>query len=783
MSTHSAHVDEIKPVEIKDPVCGMTVTSATAHTSATHVNNQYHFCSESCKVKFLSDPEMYLESDKMRIPEVAKDAKDEKGMYTCPMHPEFKQNGPGDCPICGMALEAMHLETGVEEDTSELQDMSKRFWVSLAFSLPVFVLAMSEVIPGDPIGTLDIAGASPWVQMFLSLPVVVWGGFPFFKRAWNTFFTLRANMFTLIAIGTGVAYLYSLIVLIFPWILPASFHHESGMMPVYFEAAAVITTLVLLGQVLELRARSQTSNAIKALLGLVPKTARVIAKDGSETDVSLENVHIGDTIRVRPGEKIPVDGILIEGSSSIDESMLTGEPIPVLKKSGDSVTGATMNRTGGFLMEARRVGKDTLLAQIVAMVSAAQRSRAPIQRMVDTVSLYFVPAVLLISVFTFVVWLLFGPSPAFSFAMINAVAVLIIACPCAVGLATPMSIMVGVGKGASSGVLIKNAESLEIMEKVNTLVVDKTGTLTVGKPKLTALISAEGIAEEDLLRYAASLEQSSEHPLAEAIVEAAREKNMKLDVVEDFNAVIGKGVVGRINGHEVFIGNKLLMIDKGVDVGPHSATADAQRVEGQTVMYLGRDRKIIGLLGVSDPIKESAPEAIQRLKALGLQVIMLTGDNEITAKAVARKLGIEDVMADVLPEQKSLKVKELQAQGKIVAMAGDGVNDAPALAQAQVGIAMGTGTDIAMESAGITLVNGDLQGIVRARTLSLKTMRNIRENLFFAFVYNALGIPIAAGLLYPVFGLLLNPMIAAFAMSLSSVSVILNSLRLRGSKF
>ncbi len=698
--------------------------------------------------------------------------------YTCPMHPEIMRDEPGDCPLCGMALEPTTVILD-EAPNPELVDMTRRFWVSLVLTLPVFVITMADLIPGRPLDGLASERTWGWVQLLVASPVVLWGGKPFFERGWTSLVTRNLNMFTLIAIGTGVAYLYSLVATLAPGVFPDAFRAAGGSVAVYFEAAAVIITLVLLGQVLELKARSQTSNAIKALLGLAPKTARLVRTDGGEEDVPLDRVHPGDRLRVRPGEKVPVDGVVIEGSSAIDESMISGEPIPVEKVVGDRVTGATVNGTGGFVMEAERVGADTLLAQIVKMVSEAQRSRAPIQRLTDVVAGYFVPVVVLAAVATFVLWAFFGPEPPMAYAVINAVAVLIIACPCALGLATPMSIMVGTGRGAGVGVLIKNAEALEIMEKVDTLVVDKTGTLTEGKPRLTRVVPAEGVEERDLLRLAASLERASEHPLAAAIVAGARERDLALEPAADFDSVTGKGVTGRVGGRAVALGNLKLLEQLGIDAGDLEGRADELRRDGETVMFVALDGRAAGLIGVADPIKASTPEAIRALQDDGVRVVMLTGDNRTTAEAVGRRLGLDDIEAEVLPEQKGEVVKRLQAKGRIVAMAGDGINDAPALAQAQVGIAMGTGTDVAMESAGVTLVKGDLRGIVRARRLSRATMRNIRQNLFWAFVYNSLGVPIAAGVLYPVFGLLLSPMIAAAAMSFSSVSVIGNALRLR----
>ena len=698
--------------------------------------------------------------------------------YTCPMHPEIVRDEPGSCPICGMALEPVTV-TVEEGPNPELVDMTRRFWISAVLTAPLFGMAMADVLPGEPLMEMVSGALLPWIGLVLGTPVILWGGKPFFERGWASLVNRCLNMFTLIAIGTGVAYVYSLIATLAPGIFPAAFRGEGGAVAVYFEAAAVIVTLVLLGQVLELQARSQTSNAIKALLGLAPKTARRLSADGGEADVPLDQVHRGDRLRVRPGEKVPVDGVVVEGGSAVDESMITGEPMPVSKVAGDKVTGATVNGTGSFIMEATRVGADTLLAQIVRMVAEAQRSRAPIQRLADVVSGYFVPAVVLVAVLTLVVWGLYGPPPAMAFAVINAVAVLIIACPCALGLATPMSIMVGTGRGATAGVLVKNAEALEIMEKVDTLVVDKTGTLTEGKPRLTAVVPADGFAEDELLRLAASLERGSEHPLAAAIVAGAQARGLTLEDAKDFQSVTGQGVTGTIAGRALALGNKRLMTAMKIALGASESRADEMRGDGATVMFLAVDGKLAGLIAVADPIKESTPEAIRLLHDEGLRIVMLTGDNRTTATAVARRLGIDTVEAEVQPEEKGAVIRRLQAEGRIVAMAGDGINDAPALAQAQVGIAMGTGTDVAMESAGVTLVKGDLRGIVRARRLSRGTMRNIRQNLFFAFVYNALGVPIAAGVLYPVFGLLLSPMIAAAAMSFSSVSVIGNALRLR----
>jgi Cu+-exporting ATPase len=702
----------------------------------------------------------------------------EKTEYVCPMHPQIVRVEPGDCPICGMALEA-RVVTAEEEENPELVDMTRRFWVCVALTVPLLFLTMLEIIPGQPVQHAIPMSVRIWIEPILASPAVLWAGWPLFVRGWKSIVNRSLNMFTLVAMGVGVAYGYSLFASLFPTPFPSSFRQQDGSVPVYFEAAAVITALVLLGQVLEIRARSRTSNAIKALLGLAPKTARVIREGGREEDISLDAVVPGERLRVRPGEKVPVDGVVLEGSSSVDESMVTGEPIPVEKKAGDRVIGATVNGTGGFIMRADRVGSETLLAQIVRMVSEAQRSRAPIQRLADLVSSYFVPAVVIIAVITFIVWALIGPQPRMAYALVNAVAVLIIACPCALGLATPMSIMVGTGRGATAGVLIKNAEALEIMEKVNTLVVDKTGTLTVGKPRLVSITALAGFAEGEVLRLAASLERGSEHPLAAAIVAGAEEKGLTLVTAEDFKSVTGQGVSGRIEGHKLALGNQHMMDELGIATDAVSAAAEGERIDGQTVMFVAVDGRPAGLIAVADPIKTSTPEALKMLQDDGVKIVVLTGDNHITAQAVVRKLGIDEVEAEVLPDQKASVVKRLQSKGRTVAMAGDGINDAPALAQAQVGIAMGTGTDVAIESAGVTLVKGDLRGIAKARRLSRATMRNIRQNLFFAFFYNALGVPLAAGVLYPVFGLLLSPIIASAAMSFSSVSVITNALRLR----
>lgn len=701
-----------------------------------------------------------------------------KSQYTCPMHPEIIREEPGDCPICGMPLEPKAVKV-VEEENAELVDMSRRFWVSALLAFPVFISAMGAEFWPEAMAEIIAPGTRQWMEMIVATPAILWGGWLFFVRGWKSIVTLNLNMFTLIGLGVGVAWSYSVVAVMLPGIFPASVRNAMGLVPAYFEAAAVITALVLLGQVLELRARSRTNAAIKMLLGLAPKTARIVRADGSEEDIPLEHVKISDKLRVRPGEKIPVDGVVIDGNSSVDESMVTGEPIPVSKRSGDKLIGATVNTTGSLVMEAQRVGSDTLLAQIVHMVAEAQRSRAPIQKMVDIVSGYFVPAVVVIAIITLIMWGLWGPEPRLAHAVINAVAVLIIACPCALGLATPMSIMVGTGRGALLGVLIKNAEVLEVMEKIDTLVVDKTGTLTEGKPKLVSVVAAAGYAEDTILRLGASLERNSEHPLAAAIVNGAKDRHVSLADVKGFNSITGKGVSGNVENNQVVIGNLNLLQELGIEAGILAEKAEALRHDGQTAMFVAINNKAAGILGVADPIKVSTAEAITALHKDNIMIVMLTGDSKTTAHAVAGKLNIDQVIAEVLPPQKVEVVKRLQSEGRKVAMAGDGINDAPALAQAEVGIAMGTGTDVAMESAGVTLVKGDLRGIARARLLSRATMRNIRQNLFFAFIYNSLGVPVAAGVLYPFFGILLSPMIAAAAMTFSSLSVVMNALRLQ----
>jgi P-type Cu+ transporter len=766
-----------------DPVCGMTVDPERAAGSVEYKGETYYFCSTHCVHKFREDPDRFL--NKSVAPPLTHIAPLQKQTsardnveYTCPMHPEVIRNAPGFCPICGMALEP-RTATLAEDDNSELIDMKRRFWVSAALSLPLLALAMSEMIPGDPVRTAIGMGLVNWISLALAAPVVLWGGWPFFVRAWYSIVNLSLNMFTLIGLGVAVAFVFSVIATLFPQIFPHSFTGHSGSAPVYYEAAAVITTLVLLGQVLELKARGSTSAALKALLGLAPKTARRVAQDGTEHDVPLDHVMKGDHLRVRPGEKVPVDGVVLEGTSAVDESMVTGEPIPVEKRTGDRVIGATVNGTGSFVMQAERVGSETLLSQIVQMVAEAQRSRAPIQRLADVVSGYFVPAVILVSIVTFFIWAMIGPEPRLAYAIINAVSVLIIACPCALGLATPMSIMVATGKGAHAGVLFRNAEAIEVLREIDTLVVDKTGTLTEGKPKLTTVEPAEGFDEKSVLQLAASLERGSEHPLAAAIVSGAEERGVVLVRTESFESITGKGVKGTVDGRSVALGNRALLDEVGINAYPLAERAESYRAEGQTVMFVVVDGKAAGLLGVADPIKESTADAIRQLHEQQIRIVMLTGDSRTTAEAVARRLNIDEVVAEVLPNQKAEIVKRFQSEGRTVAMAGDGINDAPALAQAEVGIAMGTGTDVAMQSAGVTLVKGDLRGIVRAIRLSRATMKNIKQNLFFAFVYNALGVPLAAGALYPFVGLLLSPMIAAAAMSFSSVSVIGNALRLR----
>lgn len=762
-------------MKIVDPVCKMTIEDKDVVATSTYKGTTYYFCSKPCKEDFDKDPESFI-TEKTAVPITP--SLTAKTEWICPMHPEVIQDTPGSCPICGMALE-LRIVLPEEKENPELIDMTRRFRVGIALTIPVVFIAMHHMIPGFSLEHFIRSVVLRWLELLFATPVVLWCGWPFFVRGWQSIKNRSPNMFTLIGLGVSVAYFYSVTAALLPGIFPESFRGKGGEVGVYFEAAAVIVTLVLLGQMLELKARGQTGAAIRALLGLSPKTARRIKGDGSEEDVPLEQVRQGDMLKVRPGEKMPVDGVVIEGLSSVDESMITGESIPVQKQKGDRVIGATVNGTGMLIMKAEKVGAETLLAQIVQMVSEAQRSRAPIQRIVDIVAGYFVQIVVSIAVITFIVWAWIGPEPRFAHALINAVAVLIIACPCALGLATPMSVMVATGKGATVGVLFKNAEAIEVMKKIDTLVVDKTGTLTVGKPKLITVVPARGWDEKLVLSYAASIERGSEHPLAEAIVGEAEVRHIVLTNADSFQSVTGKGVIGQVNRHTVALGNLKLIDDIGIDPGEFSEKAEKMRSEGQTVMFLVVDGKIVGLLGVADPIKETTPEAIKQLHEEGVQIIILTGDSRTTAEAVAKKLGIDKVVAEVLPDQKAEGVKRFQEEGHIVAMAGDGINDAPALAQAHVGIAMGTGTDVAMESAGVTLVKGDLRGIVRARLLSKLTMRNIKQNLFFAFVYNSIGVPVAAGVLYPFFGILLSPIIAAAAMSFSSVSVVGNALKLR----
>jgi Cu+-exporting ATPase len=769
-NAHSAH-DHSQHLAT-DPVCGMKVDPHTAKHRSTQGGRTFYFCSARCREKFEADPARYLEKDR------AAEKMPEGTIYTCPMHPEIRQVGPGSCPICGMALEPL-LVSADSGPNPELADMTQRFWIGLALTLPVFALEMGSHLFGVDLIEQPYAN---WIQFALATPVVLWAGWPFFVRGWQSLVSRNLNMFTLIAMGTGVAWLYSVIATLAPGIFPDAFRDHHGTVAVYFEAAAVITVLVLLGQVLELRAREHTSGAIKALLNLAPKTARRLNGDGSEEEVPLDSVAAGDRLRVRPGEKVPVDGEVLEGRSSLDESMVTGEAMPVTKEAGARLIGGTINQSGALVMRADKVGRDTLLARIVQMVADAQRTAAPIQRLADQVSSWFVPLVILIAIGAFTAWSIFGPAPRFAYALVAAVSVLIIACPCALGLATPMSIMVGVGRGAELGVLVKNAVALERMEKVDTLVIDKTGTLTEGKPKVTKVVPASGFDENEMLRLAASLERASEHPLAHAIVVAANERKLTLSDADDFDSPVGKGVIGKVEGKAVALGNSKYLKEIGITTAALADQADRLRADGATAIFAAVDGKAAGILAIADPVKQTTPEALNALHADGIRIVMLTGDNRTTAHAVARQLGIDEVHAEVLPEDKKRVVEELRGQGRVVAMAGDGVNDAPALAAADVGIAMGTGTDVAMESAGITLVRGDLVGIVRARKLSHATMTNIRQNLFFAFAYNAAGVPVAAGVLYPILGVLLTPVVAAAAMALSSVSVVGNALRLRAAK-
>ena len=772
-SSGCSHQTTTSPSPAIDPVCGMTVDPAKTPHRHAHGGHDFFFCSAGCCGKFIADPTKYLNKEATK----AEPAAPAGTIYTCPMHPQIRQIGPGSCPICGMALEPVSVSAEAPPN-EELIDMTRRFWIGAALAVPVFVLEMGGHFPGLNLHHYIAPQISAWIQFVLATPVVLWAGWPFFVRAFASVRNRSLNMFSLIGLGVGAAYGYSLVALFAPGLFPASLRMD-GVVPVYFEAAAVITVLVLLGQVLELRAREQTGGAIRALLNLAPKTARRIRDDGSDEEVPLEQVHIGDRLRVRPGDSVPVDGVVIEGRSAVDESMVTGESMPVEKDQDAKVIGGTINGTGSLMMRAEKVGADTMLARIVQMVADAQRSRAPIQQLADTVSAWFVPAVILAAVVAFVVWMMFGPPPAFAYALVAAVSVVIIACPCALGLATPMSIMVGVGKGATAGVLIKNAEALERFEKIDTLVVDKTGTLTEGKPRVVAVQAAATFDEASLVSLGASLERASEHPLAAAIVAAAKERALELTTVSDFASITGKGVTGMIGGHKVAIGNAGLLHDLGVPSDALERQADQARRDGATAMFIAVDDRPAGIIAVADPVKATTPAALASLRADGVRIVMLTGDNRTTAQAVAEKLGITDIEAEVLPEQKNAIVRRLRGEGRVVAMAGDGVNDAPALAEADVGVAMGTGTEVAMQSAGVTLVKGDLAGIARARTLSRATMRNIRQNLVLAFVYNVLGIPLAAGVLYPAFGLLLSPVVAAAAMSLSSVSVIGNALRLR----
>ena len=773
MHDHSQH-HHAAPAEggVLDPVCGMTVDPHTAKHQASHHGHPYYFCSAGCKTKFVADPAKYLGE---REPEPVV----EGATYTCPMHPEIRQMGPGACPICGMALEP-EIATADSGPNPELADMTRRFWIALVLTLPVFTLEMGAHIVGAH-GWVD-PKLSSYIQFAFSTPVVLWAGWPFFVRGYQSLLTRNLNMFTLIGMGTGVAYVYSLVATFAPGIFPHAFRGHDGQPSVYFEAAAVITVLVLIGQVLELRARDATSGAIKALLNLAPKTARRVTADGGDAEVALDEVKVGDSLRVRPGDKVPVDGTVLEGRSSLDESMVTGESMPVTKEKDARVIGGTLNASGSFVMRADRIGRDTLLSQIVQMVATAQRSRAPIQRLADRIAGWFVPTVIAVALIAFAAWATFGPEPRFAFGLVAAVSVLIIACPCALGLATPMSIMVGVGRGAEAGILIKNAESLERMESIDTIVVDKTGTLTEGKPKVVAVLPVAGYTEDDVLRIAASVERGSEHPLAAAIAKAAAERNLELAPVRGFDSPAGKGVLGMVAGKRIALGSANFLTELSIDTAALHEAAEAQRNDGATAIFLAVNGKAAGILAIADPVKATTPAALKALAEANIRVVMLTGDNRTTAMAVARRLGITEVEADVLPDQKSAVIEKLTREGRIVAMAGDGVNDAPALAAAQVGIAMGTGSDVAIESAGITLLKGDLMGIVKARRLSAAVMGNIRQNLFFAFIYNSAGVPIAAGVLYPIFGLLLSPIFAAAAMALSSVSVVGNALRLRGLK-
>jgi Cu+-exporting ATPase len=770
VAEHQHHHHDPSTGSVIDPVCGMTVDPHTTPHRHVYQGHPYYFCSAGCRARFIADPKKYL-GDRAPAPIV------EGAIYTCPMHPQIRQPGPGACPICGMALEP-EVVTADTAPNPELADMTRRFWIGLALSLPVVALDMGAHLGWQPLSP----GASNFAQFVFATPVVLWAGWPFFVRGAQSLVSRNLNMFTLIAMGTGVAYLASVVATFAPGVFPHAFRGHDGAAPVYFEAASVITVLVLLGQVLELRAREATSGAIRALLDLAPKTARRVRDDGGDEDVSLDSVVVGDRLRVRPGDKLPVDGVVLEGHSSIDESMVTGESMPVEKHEGDRVIGGTLNKSGSLVMRAEKVGRDTLLANIVQMVASAQRSRAPIQRLADRVSGWFVPLVIVVAVIAFAAWAAFGPEPRFAYGLVAAVSVLIIACPCALGLATPMSIMVGVGRGARAGVLIRNAEALERMEAVDTLVIDKTGTLTEGKPKVVAIIPALGFQENDVLQLAASLERGSEHPLGAAVVAVAAERNLALSPVHGFDAPAGKGVIGMVEKRRLALGNAKFLGELNIDTSPLVAEAEKARHDGATAVFLAVDGKPAAIIAVADPVKASTPAALEALRAQGLRIVMLTGDNKTTARAIARRLGIDEVEAEVLPDQKAAVIERLRREGRVVAMAGDGVNDAPALATADVGIAMGTGADVAIESAGVTLLKGDLTGIVRARTLSQAAMRNIRQNLFFAFVYNAAGVPVAAGVLYPLFGIVLSPIVAAAAMALSSLSVVANALRLRSTR-
>jgi Cu+-exporting ATPase len=772
---HQGHHHPPTAGEVTDPVCGMQVDPVTASHKSEYRGETYYFCCNGCRTKFEADPQKYLAPKAA----VAPTSESNSAIYTCPMHPEIRQQGPGACPICGMALEPLEI-TATAETNHELIDMTRRLWTGISLGIPVVALDMGEHLSG--LGRIIHPGTADWVQLVFATPVVLWAGWPFFERGWASLVSRHLNMFTLIALGTGTAWAYSVLATIAPSLFPEVYRMEDGSVAVYFEAATVITVLVLLGQVLELRARERTGGAIRALLDLSPRTARRIVRADLEEQVPLDAIVAGDRLRVRPGEKVPVDGVVLEGRATVDESLITGESMPVAKASGAALIGGTLNRSGSLIMRAEKVGRDTMLARIVQMVAEAQRSRAPIQRLADRVAGWFVPLVIAVAVLAFAAWYVWGPQPSFAYALVAAVAVLIIACPCALGLATPMSIMVGVGRGAQAGVLIRNAEALERMERVDTLVVDKTGTLTEGKPRVTAILPTSGVDESELLALAAGVERASEHPLAQAIVSAAEERKLEVPKVSGFESPAGRGALGRVGGKITVLGSYAFLNERGIDAEPLATEAEKLRHDGATVIFAAIDGKLAGAFAIADAVKATTADALQALKADGIRIVMLTGDNRVTAKAVARKLGIDALEAEVLPEHKRDVVQKLRAEGRIVAMAGDGVNDAPALAAAEIGIAMGTGTDVAIESAGMTLLGGDLAGILRARRLSRAVMANIRQNLFFAFAYNAIGVPVAAGVLYPVFGLVLSPIVAAAAMALSSVSVIGNALRLRGMK-